>query len=69
MGVEYDINKGFTNETHPALIHAPTRITQLETRASDLEWEGKCSLSLRREIKKLRNYLDNDNNSEYYPLF
>jgi hypothetical protein len=46
MGVEYDIDKGFTNETHPALIHAPTRINQLETRAADLEWENKCSISI-----------------------
>lgn len=69
MGVEYDINKGFTNETHPALIHAPTRITQLETRAADLEWEGKCALSLRREIKTLRDYLDEHTNTEYYPTF
>ena len=68
MGVEYDINKGFTNETHPALIHAPTRIKQLETRAADLEWEGKCALSLRREIKTLKDYLDKNTNSEYYPL-
>jgi hypothetical protein len=69
MGVEYDINKGFTNETHPALIHAPTRIKQLETRAADLEWENKCSLSLRREIKILKDYLDEHTNTEYYPTF
>lgn len=67
MGVEYDIDQGFRNETHPALIHAPTRIKQLETRASDLEWEGKCALSLHREIKSLRKYLETSN-SEYYPL-
>jgi hypothetical protein len=67
MGVEYDIDKGFSNETHPALIHAPTRIKQLETRAADLEWEGQCALSLRREIKTLREYLETSR-SEYYPL-
>lgn len=69
MGVEYDIDQGFRNETHPALIHAPTRIKQLETRAADLEWEGKCALSLRREIKTLREYMDKHENSEYYPTF
>lgn len=68
MGVEYDINKGFTNETHPALIHAPTRIKELEKEVSDLEWEGHDVNIQRREIETLRTYLDKSTNSEYYPL-
>jgi hypothetical protein len=68
MGVEYDIDKGFTNETHPALIHAPTRITQLETRARDLEWDGKQVTSIREEIAHLKSYYEKTG-QEYYPLF
>ena len=58
MGVEYDLDQGFTNETHPALIHAPTRIKQLKTRAADVEWEGNSAESIHREIDKLQKYLE-----------
>ena len=67
MGVEYQIEKGFTNETHPALIHAPTRIKELEKEASDLEWDGHDVSIQRREIETLRAYLDKSTNSEYCP--
>ena len=66
MGKEYCIEVGFRNETHPALVHVPTRILQLETRARDLEWEDKCALSLRREIKRLEEWLE-ESGQEYMP--
>lgn len=68
MGVEYDMDVGFTNDTHPALIHAPTRINELEKKARDLEWEGQCASSIRRDIESLRKYLESSS-TEYYPTF
>ena len=67
MGVTYQIEKGLTRDTHPALIHAPTRMKELEKEASDLEWEGHDVSKQRREIETLRTYLDRNTNSEYYP--
>ena len=62
MGVEYCIEVGFRNETHPCLIHVPTRITQLKTRINELESNNKDTTSLKEEIQRLRDY-----NKEYMP--
>lgn len=67
MGVEYILEKGFNADTHPALAHGPTKIKELEAIASDLEWQGKSSESIRKQIDNIKQHIDNSS-SEYYPL-
>ena len=50
------------------LVHAPTKIKQLEQQARDLEWEGKDATKLRIEISQMKAYLETSG-SEFYPLF
>lgn len=50
------------------LVHAPTKIKQLEQEARDLEWEGNDATKLRTEISQMKAYLETSG-SEFYPLF
>lgn len=68
MGVEYDIDKGFTNETSPGLFYAPDKIASLREQIVELDWEGKPTQHLRTQLAAIEQAYA-ESRSEYLPLF